>query len=104
MALKSTGVSIALLSTIILVLMILNLVEVVRLENDRGSDAGIVMDKVLSSYLIILSSLMLLVLVTCSFSLNPTMIAVCMGLKGFLSLPVIRHILPVLLLTNGAYA
>lgn len=107
MALKQPGIAIVLLSVIVTVLMILNLIEVHRLERAQGEDAGIILDKALSGYLLALSLSFLLVMATrslCGKAFTPGAIMYCNGIKTVFTAPVIRHLLPVWNLSSGAFA
>lgn len=95
MGLMPSGVGITLLSTIVAVLMILNLVEVSRLDED----AGVIIDKVLSSYLLALAVSFIAVML-CGWIPMPN--PICTGIDVFYQAPVIRHILPVWKLSRGA--
>jgi hypothetical protein len=103
MALSASGKLVLFFSIITITFMILNLVQVVQLEKDQGSDAGIVLDKVFSSFFLVFAIILLILMGirgVCDLKIgNPTVRTICFGLEKITSM----KYFPVLTMLNGAF-
>jgi hypothetical protein len=103
MALSASGKLVLFFSITTIIFMILNLVQVVQLEKDQGSDAGIVLDKVFSSFFLVFALLMLILMGirgVCDLDIGgPQKKVFCFGLKRILSM----KYFPVFNMLDGAF-